>query len=664
MRSVVAKKISIFVFVLLVAGSFLQGLISIYIAEENAVKNFIFSKQNVARNALLFVDSYFDDRMDFLLKLGKQIELSSDLSSENVSKILENSFVLSKFSNLYITYEADGLFIYVNEESKGRAAYRTPQKDNYDGRTRSWYESAKKLNAVNLSETYVDYLTGLLAITVSVPVTVDGKIVAVLAADVTLDDLSKQFSYVNTSKDTYTFLADKNNHIFFHSARNDILNSDDTYLSNLIAHLSSEAVKANYNVTQGIDYDFDGKELSAVCIESKKGILLCNSTNKNIYKQALMDSIISQLILSASYVLIVMLVLNFLLGFYLNRLNILEKGLVAFFDFVNNKTSSCSTINIKSKIKDEFTKMADVLNKNILQSRDKLLSDEEFVREVIGATEQIHSGNLKVKLDKTPSNPKLVLLKENLDRCFVNLQEKIGSDLNEIQRVLESFKIFDFRAILSNNDGEIEKMINSMGSEIRKLLKVSLEVAQSLTRESEGLKALMNQLIQESKTQASSLHSSASAVNQINSAMQGVSEVTTQTSLKSKDITDIVKVIKDIAEQINLLALNAAIEAARAGEYGRGFAVVADEVRNLAEKTEKSLSDIESNVSMLTQSINDMSSSIQEQAQGLAQISTNIDELEAVMNNSLDLAKRTDELALKVDDISHKMTADISNRKF
>jgi len=81
------------------------------------------------------------------------------------------------------------------------------------------------------------------------------------------------------------------------------------------------------------------------------------------------------------------------------------------------------------------------------------------------------------------------------------------------------------------------------------------------------------------------------------------------------DIQNILSIINDIADQTNLLALNASIEAARAGEHGRGFAVVADEVRDLAEKTQKSLNEINSTVNIIIGDINSSNEEISNTAQ-------------------------------------------------
>jgi methyl-accepting chemotaxis protein len=94
-----------------------------------------------------------------------------------------------------------------------------------------------------------------------------------------------------------------------------------------------------------------------------------------------------------------------------------------------------------------------------------------------------------------------------------------------------------------------------------------------------------------------------------------LSETLNRLTEDANQAKNVLEVIGDIAEQTNLLALNAAIEAARAGEHGRGFSVVADEVRKLAERTQKSLGDINTTISIIVQAIMDVSAQMNESAQ-------------------------------------------------
>jgi len=166
-------------------------------------------------------------------------------------------------------------------------------------------------------------------------------------------------------------------------------------------------------------------------------------------------------------------------------------------------------------------------------------------------------------------------------------------------------------------------------SEILNAITDAKESKEDIIKANENLEMARNDIL----TLTSKVQVSAEAEAELSHNMETLSK-------EASEVKTVLIIISDIADQTNLLALNAAIEAARAGEHGRGFAVVADEVRKLAERTQKTLTEINTTINVVVQSIGDASTQMNHNSEEIQKLKNLAKGVEDKINFSVEIVNK------------------------
>lgn len=271
------------------------------------------------------------------------------------------------------------------------------------------------------------------------------------------------------------------------------------------------------------------------------------------------------------------------------------------------------------------------VNMSVADSLEKI----ECVSNTLDLTCEIHvEGKDEISQISRAIHTMIVAFKESVNTSL-NVSDSTTKQSQILNRVVEELSLNGEESTIQIDN--INNLVSEVGVRLDEVEESSISVTEDLSTTS----TILDEFVVK-------LDAVIASIEHGNENQQELVQKVASLTEQAKNIKDVLAIISDIADQTNLLALNAAIEAARAGEHGRGFAVVADEVRKLAERTQKSLSEISANVNLITQNVVEISEATGGTSQNMEKIAVSahdlIDSAEETKTNLLSTKERSSEV--------------------
>lgn len=443
------------------------------------------------------------------------------------------------------------LSAYIAEDDYYLVSPTVQSKPGYDVSSKEYYKAVTE-NRVCITDPYVDAIQGGIVITISAPISVNGKIEGLAAVDIAIEKLAKMVGEYEFGDSGYFTLLTKNNIVAAHKDEESLLKE-----INEIGLSDSIIESVNNNSQEVVEYTYKDEELlgNRVPIDGTGWSIL-----SSISKDEFMSNT-NQLIKTITIVFAIILIsLLLILAILIRRIT---KPIKKLTEITNKLALGELDVDIDVKSNDEIGELA----ASIKSLTSRLKSYITYINESVDVLNELADGNLVINLENEYTG-EFAKLKNSLLYVSETLKETVGKIKDSALSInMNAEQVSTGAQVLAQGTTEQASAIEELSAEIN-------EIYTTIVNNAEYAENAGNKALEASKE-----------VEMGNAQMKDMLAAMDDISNSSNEIGKIIKVIDDIAFQTNILALNAAVEAARAGTAGKGFAVVADEVRNLAQKS-------------------------------------------------------------------------------